>query len=110
LLTTTGWYDLTASDTTIYQQFADTAPYTGQFIAVTAKTAGAGTQLILTTTWTDPGGSGAGSTDQISGGTDTSGIVFGTAPATVVTYFPPSTLYLSNTWGTPTVVATVATS
>jgi hypothetical protein len=110
LLTTTGWYDLTASDTTIYQQFADTAPYTGQFIAVAAKTAGAGTQLILTTTWTDPGGSGPGSTDQISGGTDTSGIVFGTAPATVVTYFPPSTLYLSNTWGTPTVVAQVATS
>jgi hypothetical protein len=110
LLTTTGWYDLTTSNTTIYQQFADTAPYTGQFIAIAARTAGAGTQLILTTTWTDPGGAGIGSTDQISGGTDTTGITFGTAPATVVTYFPPSTLYLSNTWGTPTVVAQVATS
>jgi hypothetical protein len=110
LLTTTGWYDLTTSNTTIYQQFADTAPYTGQFIAIAARTAGAGTQLILTTTWTDPGGSGVGSTDQISGGTDTTGITFGTAPATVVTYFPPSTLYLSNTWGAPTVVAQVATS
>jgi hypothetical protein len=110
LLTTTGWYDLTTSNTTIYQQFADTAPYTGQFIAIAARTAGAGTQLILTTTWTDPGGAPIGSTDQISGGTDTTGITFGTAPATVVTYFPPSTLYLSNTWGTPTVVAQVATS
>jgi hypothetical protein len=110
LLTTTGWYDLTTSNTTIYQQFADTAPYTGQFISIAARTAGSGTQLILTTTWTDPGGAVPGSTDQISGGTDTSGIVFGTAPATVVTYFPPSTLYLSNTWGTPTVVAQVATS
>ena len=39
-LTTTGWYTLTTSDTIIYKQFADTAPYTGQFIQVEAKTAG----------------------------------------------------------------------
>ncbi len=110
LLTTTGWYDLTTSDTVVYQQYADTAPYTGQFISIAAKTAGSGTQLVLTTVWTDPGGAGPGSTDQISGGTDTTGITFGTAPATVVTYFPPSTLNLSNSWGTPTVVAQVATS
>ena len=110
LLTTTGWYDLTTSDTVIYQQYADTAPYTGQFISIAAKTAGSGTQLVLTTVWTDPGGAVPGSTDQISGGTDTTGITFGTAPATVVTYFPPSTLNLSNSWGTPTVVAQVATS
>lgn len=110
LLTTTGWYDLTTSDTVIYQQYADTAPYTGQFISIAARTAGSGTQLILTTLWTDPGGAPIGSTDQISGGTDTTGITFGTAPATVVTYFSPSTLNLSNSWGTPTVVAQVATS
>ena len=108
LLTTTGWYNLTTSDTLIYKQFADTAPYTGQFIQIQAKTAGSGTQLILTTTWTDPGGSGIGSTDQITGGTATSGISFGTAPATVVTYFPPSTTYLTASWGAPTVTATVA--
>jgi hypothetical protein len=108
LLTTTGWYDLTTSDTNIYRQFADTAPYTGQYINIAAKTAGSGTQLVLTTTWVDPGGSGAGSTDAISGGTATTGISFGTAPATVVTYFPPSATYLSNTWGTPTVAATTA--
>jgi len=108
LLTTTGWYNLTTSDTLIYKQFADTAPYTGQFIQIQAKTAGSGTQLILTTTWTDPGGSPIGSTDQITGGTATSGISFGTAPATVVTYFPPSTTYLTASWGAPTVTATVA--
>lgn len=106
LATTTGWYDLTTSDTTIYKQFADTAPYTGQYIQIDAKTAGSGTQLVLTTTWVDPGGSGAGSTDAITGGTATSGISFGSAPATVVTYFPPSSTYLTASWGTPTVAAT----
>lgn len=104
----TGWFDLTTGDTQIYQQYADTPPYTSQYIAVAAKSAGSGTQLVLTTTWYDPGGSGAGSTDQISGGTATTGISFGTAPATVVTYLPPSTTYLTNSWGTPTVVASVA--
>jgi len=108
LLTTTGWYDLTTTDTIIYKQFADTAPYTGSYIQIAAKTAGSGTQLVLTTTWVDPGGSDAGSTDAISGGTATTGITFGTAPATVVTYFPPSTTYLANSWGTPTVAATTA--
>ena len=109
LTTTTGWYDLTTSDVTIYKQFADTSPYTGQYIQINAKTAGSGTQLVLTTTWVDPGGSGAGSTDAITGGTATTGISFGTAPATVVTYFPPSTTYLTEaSWGTPTVAATTA--
>lgn len=106
LATTTGWYDLTTSNTTLYQQFADTAPYTGQSILLRARTAGSGTQLILETLWNDPGGSAPGSSDVISGGTATSGITFGTAPATVVTYFPPSTTYLTNTWGTPTIAAT----
>ena len=108
LLTTTGWYDLTTSETVIYQQYADTAPYTGQFIRLGAYTAGSGTQLVLRTVWLDPGGSGAGSSDNISGGTATTGISFGTAPATVVTYFPPSTTYLTAAWGTPTVAATTA--
>jgi hypothetical protein len=46
----------------------------------------------------------------ITGGTATTGISFGTAPSTVVTYFPPETTYLSNVWGAPTVASTVATS
>lgn len=107
LLTTTGWYDLTTSNTITYKQFADTSPYTGQYIELSARTASSGTQLVLTTEWHDPGGSEAGSTDQISGGTATSGTTFGTAPATVVTYFPPATTYIDNTWGTPSVDASV---
>ena len=111
LTTTTGWYNLLTTDTLIYKQFADTAPYTGQFIAVNAKTAGTGTQLVLTTTWVDPGGSGTGSSDVITGGTATASpfTTFGTAPTTLVTLFVPSSTYLTSAaWGTPTIAAAVA--
>lgn len=100
LLTTTGWFDLTTSDTIVYKQFADTAPYTSNFIQHALKTAGSGTQLVITTTWSASDG------DPISGGTAASGATPGTAPCTIVTYFPPSTTYLSASWGTPTVAAT----
>lgn len=100
LATTTGWYDFTTSNVLIYKQFADTAPYTANFIQVQARTAGSGNQLILTTTWSNPEG------DPISGGTAPSGATPGSAPTTLVTYFPPSTTYLTNSWGTPTVAAT----
>ena len=108
LATTTGWYDLTTTPVTIYKQFADTVPYTGQYIQIDASINAGATVLTLTTTWVDPGGS-APATDNISGGTDTASpfSAFGTAPATVVTFFYPSTTYLSNTWGVPTVAASV---
>lgn len=102
LATTTGWYNLTTTDTTIYQQFADTAPYTSNFIRHQARTAGTGTQLVITTVWSNPEG------DPISGGTAPTGATKGTAPCTIVTYFPPSTTHLTNSWGTPTVAATTA--
>ena len=112
LQTSVGWYDLTTSDTQLYQQYADTAPYTGQYIAINAKTAGSGTQLVLTTTWVDPGGDAApGGTNIITGGTATSSPFssFGTAPASVVTLFVPSSTYLTSAaWGAPTIAATVA--
>ena len=112
LLTATGWYQLLTSDTLIYKQFADTSPYTGSFIQINAKTAGTGTELVLTTVWSDPGGSGAGSSDNISGGTAVTSpaTTFGaaTAPTTLVTYLPPSSTYLTTaSWGTPTIAATV---
>jgi hypothetical protein len=111
LATTTGWYNLLTTDTQLYRQYADTAPYTGQYISLNAKTAGTGTQLVLTTTWVDPGGSGTGSSDVITGGTATASpfTTFGTAPATVVTLFVPSSTYLTSAaWGTPTIAAAVA--
>lgn len=101
LATTTGWYQLTTSNTVLYKVFADSSPYTSNYIQLEAKTGNTGTTLDLTTTWFNAEG------DQLSGGTAPSGSTFGTAPATLVTYFPPSTTYLTSAaWGTPTVAAT----
>jgi hypothetical protein len=102
LATTTGWYNLTTTDTNIFRVFALTAPYTNNSITYAARTAGSGTQLIITATWSNPEG------DPISGGTAPTGATPGTAPTTIVTYFPPSTTHLTNSWGTPTVAATLA--
>jgi hypothetical protein len=113
LSTSTGAYALTTTATTIYKQFADTSPYTGQFIQLNASvnSNSAPTVLTYSTTWVDPGASGAGATDDITGGTATNSpatSITGTAPTTLVTYFPPSTSFLTNTWGTPTIAASVS--
>ena len=104
LATTTGWYTLTAGAgaTIVYKQFANTAPYTSNYIQHTlAKGAGADT-LVISTTWVNAEG------DTISGGTAASGATVGTAPCTIVTYYPPSSTYLPTaSWGVPAVAATV---
>ena len=110
LATTTGWYDLTGSATTIFKLNNATSPYTGEFIQTTA-TATSSTVLTLVTTWSDDGSSGAGRSSNITGGTDTASpatTITGTAPTTLVTYLPPSTASLTNSWGTPTIAASVA--
>ena len=111
LATTTGWYNLTGSPTTIFQLNNSTSPYSGEFIRTTA-TATSSTVLTLVTTWVSDGSSGAGTTADISGGTATaspSTTITGTAPTTLVTYLPPSTAQgLSNSWGTPAIAASVA--
>lgn len=106
LSTATGWAQLTTSPVTIYQQYATGSPYTGQYIAVAASTTS--TVLTITTTWYSPSRAVIGTSNEISGGTATTGITFGTAPTTVVTYIPPSTTYLTSSWGTPTVVSSVS--
>ena len=110
LATTTGWYNLTGSPTTIFKLNNATSPYTGEFIQTTA-TATSSTVLTLVTTWSDDGSSGAGRSSNISGGTDTASpttTITGTAPTTLVTYLPPATTYLTDSWGTPTIAASVA--
>jgi hypothetical protein len=112
LATTTGWYSLTAgaAATTIFQLNNATAPYTGEYIATTAAVNAGSTVLTLNTTWFQPAVSAAGTTCNISGGTATtspSTTITGTAPTTLCTYIPPSTTYLTNTWGTPTLSASV---
>ena len=107
LATSTGWNQLTASPTTIYKQFDTGYTYTGDYVQVTAA-ATSSSVLTLTTTWFSAARATSGSSRTISGGTATTGITFGTAPTTVVTYFPPETTYLTNTWGTPTVASTAS--
>jgi hypothetical protein len=110
LTTTTGWYNLTASPVTIFNLVNSTAPYTGEQIYTTA-TATSSTVLTFVTTWQSDGSSGAGTTADISGGTATaspSTTITGTAPTTLCTYIPPATTYLSASWGTPTIAASVA--
>ena len=109
LTTTTGWYNLTGSPTTIFQLNNVTAPYQPEYIRTTA-TATSSTVLTLVTTWVDDGTAGAGVSSNITGGTATtspSTTITGTAPTTLCTYLPPSTTYLTNTWGTPTIAASV---
>ena len=102
LLTDTGFNDLTAgaAATIVYKQFADTAPYTANFIQHSIAKGASSNTLVITTLWSASDG------DPISGGTASSGATPGTAPTTIVTYFPPSTTYLTASWGTPTVAAT----
>ena len=109
LATTTGWYQLTGTPTTIFQLNNATSPYTGEYIQTTA-TQTSSTVLTLVTTWYQPAVSTVGTTCNISGGTATtspSTTITGTAPTTLCTYFPPSTAQgLSNSWGTPVIAAT----
>lgn len=104
LATTTGFYDLTAgaAATIIYKQFADTAPYTSNFIQHSVALNAAATVLTFTTLWSASDG------DPISGGTAASGATPGTAPCTILSYFPPSSTFLTTaSWGTPTIGASV---
>jgi hypothetical protein len=102
LNTTIGFFDLVAgaSATVVYRQNADTAPYTNNFIQHSIAKGASSDTLVITTLWSASDG------DTISGGTAASGATPGTAPCTIATYFPPSTTYLSNSWGTPTIAAT----
>ena len=108
----TGWYNLTGTPVAIFQ-LTSTGSYTGEYIRTTA-TATSTTVLTLVTTWVSDGAS-VGTTANITGGTATSSpstTITGTAPTTLCTYLPPSSTYLTNTWGTPgvngpTIAATV---
>lgn len=111
--TNTGWYSITPgyfAATTLFQATSTVYPYTADTITVLADVNAGSTVLTLTTTWSQ-----AASTNttpvNISGGTDTASpfTSFGTAPAVLCRFVPPSTAQgLSNTWGTPTVASSVA--
>jgi len=108
LTTTTGFYDLTpgGAATTIFTQYADSAPYTANY--VTLSVALNATSTILTFVW----GNYDAATDTIApaaGTGDALDVVDGTlAQVTVVR--PPSSTYLTTaSWGTPTMNSTTWT-
>jgi hypothetical protein len=107
-LSTTGWYQLTPGTlTTMWQLNQTTYPYTADFVRIIAQRSADSVSLNLTTTWSQ--GTQFYST-VISGGTDTASpfTAFGTAPAVICRYVLPATTYLTNTWGTPTIAASIS--
>jgi len=105
--TAIGYNQLNGGAQTIYKQFNTQYVYTGDYVQIDASVSGA--VVTFTTYWFSPARNVAGTTNEISGGTATSGISFGSSPATVLTYFPPSlTGPITNTWGTPTVASSVS--
>jgi len=101
LATGTGAEDYTGSNTVIYKQFADSSPYTTNYIQIQASVSGS--VITFTVTLEDaatdtiaPDGSGSGNALDVVDGTLTM--------TTVVR--PPSTANLNaNTWGTPSMNA-----
>jgi len=114
LATTTGFFSLTpgAVATPIFQLNNASAPYTPEFIRTSVALDAGANILTFTTLWSDDGTSAAGTTANISGGTAVSSpataIAPATAPTTLVNFIPPSTTYLSASWGTPAIAASVS--
>ena len=107
-----GWYALTAgaAATNLFQLYDDLSVYTGDYVLITAAKNAGSTAITFVTTWVSTARTGAGQNTQISGGTDTTSpfSAYGTAPTVLCRFVPPSTTYLSNSWGTPTVSSSVA--
>ncbi len=103
LATNTGYYGLTTTNIEIFKQFASGTPsgYVNSFISVNARSNGTqgskgdnGSVITFTTVW-----------DEVP-----NGLTVSAGTATTLTVRPPSTSYISNTWGTPTVVGSVTGS
>lgn len=113
LATTTGFYNLTpgGAAVTIFQLNNTTSPYTPEFIRTQVALDAGSTILTFTTVWSDDGTGVTGATSDITGGTATTSpatSITGTAPTTLLNLIPPSTTYLSASWGTPTIASSVA--
>lgn len=106
LTTTTGFYDLTAGGaaTTIFTQYSATAPYTANYITLTIALNGAGTVLTFATSLIDAATDTPNPPFPTTPNPYLLDVVDGTLTQTMVVR-PPSTTYLSNTWGTPAMSA-----
>lgn len=89
-----GYWNLTASDVVHFKAFADTAPYTTNYIQIAAKWSGTASNggspvITFTTTWAD-----------IYSNPFQENVTQAASTSMVVS--SPPTTYLTNTWGTPT--------
>lgn len=106
--TNSGFWDLTSTPTVIFKQFEDSAPYTTNYIQLSASldtTPGSSTVLTLTSVWQDDAADQTSYDkaiynvlDQVDG-----------SKTTTFTASPAATTYISSTWGTPTWATTVNT-
>ena len=97
LLTGVGFYDLTTSDQEVFKQLDSTYLYTSNFVSLNIKAnaaAGSATVITITVVYSDAH-------------TRFPDAVDGTLTSTV-TLVQPSTTYLTNTWGTPTLSSSMA--
>ena len=101
--TNTGYYALGTVNTTMFKQFASGTPsgYVSSYITVQMSTNGTqgsngdnGSVITITTTW-----------DEVP-----NGLAVSTGTKTIVTVRPPSTSYLTNSWGTVSVAGSVTGS
>jgi len=112
LASTTGYYQLTpgAGNAQLFQ-LNDGSVYAGNDIRVYVALNAGSTAITFLTTWNQTAVNLPGQTNNISGGTDTASPYsgFGTAPAVLCRYIPPSTTYLTTaSWGTPAVSSAVS--
>lgn len=104
LNTTVGYFNLTTTASTLYDQFADSSPYTSDHIRLQASVNANSdpTTLTFTTAWINAVSATPGSTEIITGG------AAGTGPTTVVNYVAPETTYLGNSWGAISISASTS--
>ena len=99
-----GFHDSTTTETQLFIQYADTAPYTSNYIRISMSDNGAGVITVKVKYRDDAGDTtsdyyGAQSHDKVDG-----------SLTTTMALRQPSTTYLSNTWGTPTMSSSIAQS
>lgn len=103
-------YDLTTSNTQLIIKYADTAPYTANYIKIEAKTdaaAGSATYIDITTTFQDDAADQTVPFPTVAGTNDLD-IVDGTLTSNVNFIYPSSTYLTSASWGTPSISTTEA--
>lgn len=96
----TGWFDYTGTYVEIFKQYDATYLYTANYLKVEAYKSGA--TIYYRVTLVDDA---ADTTTFPDGASSTADKVDGTLTATMVIK-PPSTTYITNTWGTPTMSGT----